>query len=294
MDLRGKLTERQIDQACAALDYQPFIISDDIQTGAAYSWTTGDLTASTYLFKRSEHTPQEWSRFTYAAGMQRQMYDCFVETIAAKYPGGSLLDVACNNGYFPVRASALGMRNCCGVDQGAQHGRAVRFLNEVLGTNAQFREGRYDPKNLPALDRKFNVVCASAIACHLPDPLDFLAYLGSLASDAIFFFDQVVDTEALLVAYWKPEESFASVGKFPYRFNSATRMSRGLLYHGFEEMGFRNIIEIPFEHEWLTSSITAQFKQPGDLAARHYERWKLGAELVPGGSRHRAYLACRS
>jgi SAM-dependent methyltransferase len=294
MDLRGRLTDRQIEQACAVLDYQPFIISDDIQTGAAYSWATGDFSDRSFLFRRSEHTAAEWDRFTYTTGLQRRMYDGFVAAIAEKYPNGSLLDVACNNGYFPVKASLLGMKDCWGIDAGAHYGKSIGFLNEVLGTDVVFREGRYDPKTPFQPGRKFDVVCASAIACHLPDPMNFLAYLGSLAKEAIFFFDQVIDTDALLVAYWKPQEGFSEIGQFPYRFNSATRLSRGLLYHGFEDMGFRNIIEIPYQLEYVTKGIARQFAMPDDLPARHYVKWKLGAELLPGGSIHMGILACRS
>jgi hypothetical protein len=63
----------------------------------------------------------------------------------------------------------------------------------------------------------------------------------------------------LLVAYWKPQEGFAEIGQFPYRFNSVTRLSRGLLYYGCEDMGFRNIIEIPYDLEYVTKEITRQF-----------------------------------
>ena len=97
----------------------------------------------------------------------------------------------------------------------------------------------------------------------------------------------------LLVAYWKPQEGFAEIGQFPYRFNSATRLSRGLLYHGCEDMGFRNIIEIPYDLEYVTKEITRQFAMPEDLPVQHYVKWKLRAELLPGGSKHSAILACR-
>lgn len=292
MDLRGKLTDRQIEQACAVLDYQPFIISDDIQTGAAYSWTVGYEAASTLVFRKQEHSPELWDRFTRCAAMQRRMYDTFLDAIAERYRGGTLLDVACNNGYFPVGAELRGMREGRGIDRGAHYAKSIGFLNEALGTQASFREGQYDPSRPLEIGRKFDVVCGSAIACHLPDPLNFLAFLGSLANEAVFFFDQVVDTDDLLVSYTKPRETFGSIGAFPYRFNEHTRVSLGLLYHGFEEMGFSNIVEIPWDHEWLTAGITAQYRIPGDLPAQHRTKWKLGAELA-AGSRHRAILACR-
>jgi hypothetical protein len=293
LDLRGKLSPAQTDRACAVLDYQPFIIADDIQTGAAYSWTIGYSAASSLVFRRHEHGAEEWDNFTHCAEMQRRMYDTFLRAIAARYRGGTFLDVACNNGYFPVGAELVGMRETWGIDLGAHYARAIGFLNEVFGTQATFSQGRYDPLEPLAIGRKFDVVCASAISCHLPDPLNFLAWLGTLANEAIFFFDQVVDTDELLISYTTPRATFGSIGSFPYRFNEHTRMSRGLLYHGFQEMGFSNIVEIPWEHEWLTAGITAQHRRPEDLPPQHLIKWQLGAELIGGGSRHRAVLACR-
>jgi len=74
------------------------------------------------------------------------MYDDFILEIARRYPAGSLLDVACNNGYFPVRAELAGMRRCAGIDLGRHYRYAVRFLNDVVGTKVKFMHGRYDPR----------------------------------------------------------------------------------------------------------------------------------------------------
>ena len=41
MDLRGKITQEQMERACGVLNYQPFILTDELQTGAAYSWMWG-------------------------------------------------------------------------------------------------------------------------------------------------------------------------------------------------------------------------------------------------------------
>jgi hypothetical protein len=135
-------------------------------------------------------------------------------------------------------------------------------------------------------------VSASVIASHLPDPMNFLAFLGKMAKEAIFFFDQVIDTDALLVAYSKPREGFDELGSFPYRFNSETRLSRGLLYHAFEELGFPNIVEIPHDYEWLTG-VLWHSQVPEGMHKEWRPYWKLGAELLPGGSRHSAVLAMR-
>jgi hypothetical protein len=217
MDLRAALkTDAQREEATRLLDYQPFIISDNVQTGAAYSWMNGSdpRVRPQLLFRRNEETDERWSKISDANGRLRRMYDDFVATIAEHYPSGSLLDLACNNGYFPVRASTLGMR-AFGTDSNAKHALAVRLLNDALGTRAQFQRRLYDsrrrctiwqrvrvpwPLNLPRCD----VVSMVAIMCHLPDPLGFLTYAGSRAKEAIFFMGQAVDTEHFLVSYQRP------------------------------------------------------------------------------------------
>ena len=205
------------------------------------------------------------------------MYDAFVETIARLYPGKSLLDVACNNGYIPVAAEKAGMRLCAGMDLGPQYADSIRFLNNVLGTDVEFFHRRYSPMDrcAEALPRKFDVVCASAILCHLPDPLNFLAYLGSLANQAVFFWGQTIDTEHFVVSYNQPHPSLGDQGPFPYRFNDNTRISIGLFKHAMQSMGFSRLIEIPYP-SWIPEN-----KEPG-----------VESELARG-SRHRSLLFMR-
>jgi hypothetical protein len=301
MDLRGKLSSAQIDRACSILNYQPFIITDDIQTGAAYSWMYGVNVRSQTptLFKKQDFEASEWGRISDANERLRKMYDAFVLEIVSRYVGGSFLDVACNNGYFPVKAQKLGMSRAVGADGGAYFQSSIQFLNEVLGTEAEFIPALYDARLHSApIEGTYNVVSASAIMCHLPDPLNFLAFLGSLATDAIFYFGQIVDTDALIVSYLQPHPSLALTGidmPFPYRFNDVTRLSRGLLYHGLEEMGFKNIIQIPWSDEWLPPYFYIHQHPPhleGETRPEVQQAWKVNAELTQG-STHVAILAMR-
>ncbi len=302
MDLRDALkTDAERKEAARLLDYQPFIISDDIQTGAAYSWMNGGdpRVRPQLLFHRHEETEESWTKISDANGRLATMYDDFVAAIAERYPGGSLLDLACNNGYLPVRADTLGMRPSLGIDGEAKHGSAIGFLNRVLGARAKFKARFYDSNgrrvtgyvrrwrtslipNLPRCD----VVCLLAILCHLPDPLGFLAYAGSRAKEAMFFMGQVVDSEHFLVSYQRPHAALSETQSFPFAFNDNTRLSRGLLWHAFEQMGFCNIIEFPWKAEWLPQRFGQATIEPNEPNAR------LGFELQYG-SRHIAVLAMR-
>jgi hypothetical protein len=132
-------------RACFA--YQPFLISDEMQTGVAYSWLyAADPRVSPPLLFRKAAWAAEWGRIDDANGRLRTMYDDFVKEIARRYPGGSLLDVACNNGYFPVRAETLGMGRATGADLDWHYWLSIRFLNEVLGASVDFQRAVYRPE----------------------------------------------------------------------------------------------------------------------------------------------------
>ena len=271
-----------MQEALQVLDYQPFIIRDDIQTGVGFSWLhwPDPREAPPLVFKRADWAESDWNKITSSNQGLRAMYQAFIQVIAQNYPGGSLLDMGCNNGYFPVAGEVSGMRGCAGVDQGDHQGRAIRLLNTALGTGVEYFKRQYSPERRCAdpLPRKFDVVSASAILCHLPDPLHFLAYLASLAKEALFFWGQALDTESFVISYSKPHPNLSSFHQFPYDFNDNTRLSVGLLKHSMNSLGFSRWLEIPRESGWIA--------MPEGPAS------SLEAELS-SGSRHRAFLFMR-
>jgi hypothetical protein len=173
------------------------------------------------------------------------------------------------------------------------------LLNEALGTDAQFIQALYHPRtNSAPIQGTYSVVCASAIICHLPNPLNFLAFLGSLATEALFIFGQVIDTDNLIVSYQKPDPVLALRNlkiQFPYRYNDNTRLSRGMLFHSFEDMGFKNILEFEWLPEWLPPYFDTRMREPeleGETRPQVQHAWKLAEELRRG-SKHLAVLAMR-
>ena len=257
MDLRPySPSSLLINAAVATLNYQPFIITDDIQTGVAYSWLHSadprDDRFHKFVFRRGRIAPEIWDRAADANGRLRAMYDDFVGEIARRFPGGSLLDVGCNNGYYPVRAELLGMRGCAGMDRRPQHWASIKLLNSITGTSVSFLNRAYSPDSRDAkAGKRFDVVVASAVMCHLPDPLNFRAFLGSVAKEAIFFWGQMLDTDDYLVAYNEPNRFAFTTRTFPFGFDDNTRISRGLFRKSMELMGFRRIVEIPYRENWL-------------------------------------------
>jgi SAM-dependent methyltransferase len=254
MDLRRyDLSTAQLGEASRVLDYQPFYIADDLQTGAAYCLLhSNDPRLSPPLVFRRAEWESEWDKISDANSRLRDMYEDFIKEIAERYPGGSLFDVACNNGYFPVRAASLGMKNCAGSDRGFHFADSIRLLNDVVGTDARFLHAPYDPVSgsMP-LDEVFDVVVVSAILCHLPDPLHFLRCLGRIAREAIFFWGQMIDSDELIISYKPPHPNLSEVRPFPYCFNDNTRLSRGLFEESMIHMGFRQVLALPAQPGWL-------------------------------------------
>lgn len=265
MDLREfGLTPEQIEAGCTVLTYQPFILSDDIQTGAAFSWCNcaDPRFPGGFVFHRQQRGEQ-WNAITQCNARQRRMYDGLIRFIAERFPGKTLLDVACNNGYFPVRAELFGMAPSTGMDMGGQHQKSIALLNSVCGTHAAFVHAAYDSASRRApLDDTYDVVVASAILCHLPDPLDFLTFLASKARRAIFFWGQILDTDHLLVSYQPPHHALHE-RPFPFSFNSNTRISRGLIELSFQQLGFESVEEVPWQDDWLSPYVDERYQPRG-------------------------------
>lgn len=255
MDLRRySPSSLQVAAATATLNYQPFIISDDIRTGVAYSWLHSrdprEDRHPDFVFRRGETAPEVWDRAADANDRLAAMYDDFIAEIARHYAGGSLLEIGCNNGYLPVRAEQLGMRRCAGADRSTRQWASIKVLNNLTGTSVDFYNRAYSPREHRAsISRRYDVVVASAVMCHLPDPLNFLAFLGSLAKEAVFFWGQMIDSDDFLVGYSEPNRFYREA--FPWGFDDNSRLSRGLFRRSVELMGFGEIVELPHRDTWL-------------------------------------------
>jgi SAM-dependent methyltransferase len=246
MDLRPfKLSPAQLDEGIRLLNYQPFLLSDDIQTGVAYSWlyVTDPRHKPPLLFRRGD---PEWQRAAEANDALRKLYDGFVEQIAGRFPGASLFDIGCNNGYFPVRAETLGMKACAGSDFYRNYRRSVKFLNSVVGTHVRFVHAPYRPvRRRLSTFRRFDVVVTSAIMCHQPNPLDFLAAVARVARRAVFFWGAIAPGDEMTINYQAPHASLSHArARFPYEFNDDTRISRPLFDFSMRALGFREVLQL--------------------------------------------------
>lgn len=307
MDLRPyRLSGPNLQFAAQVLNYQPFIISDDIQTGVAHSWLhVKDVedVPQTYpmVMQRSQVDPDTWEKFVSANARLRAMYDDWTKLLAERFPGGSMLDVACNNGYFLVRSEMFGMGPGLGIDLNAGYAASIGFLNLMCGTRAGFLHAPYDPaRHAAALDQQFDVVVASNILPHMPDPAHFIGYLGQMARKAVFLWTCIIDTPELLVKHMRPTAMWGPQGPeqlshFPNCFNRGALVSRGLVDFAFESMGFRDVTYLPEAPTWLPGNMKENFEPKilsADVPPEAHEGFHLINELR-GDAKMMAVLACR-
>ena len=99
MDLRKyDLSPDQIEMAKQCLNYQPFVITDDVHTGVAYSWLHHKdggrrvYGLHEFVFDRSTEQQDIWNKANDANTRLATMYDCFLDHIVARFPGCSLAD----------------------------------------------------------------------------------------------------------------------------------------------------------------------------------------------------------
>lgn len=285
MNLSALLNKKEVGLSAMVLNYQPFILSENVQTGAAYSWAYSDDPRSkpSLVFDRSDYSEHDWNRITDTNARLRAMYDDILDELALRFPGGSLFDVACNNGYFPVGAELRGLKGT-GMDM-YNYSKSFSLLNRALGTKAKFLHLIYDSQNhkMP-IQEQFDIVVASAIMCHLPDPLPFLAAIGKIARHAILFWGQVIDTDQLIISHKPPHPELSRLTKFPHSFNDNTRISRGLFEESMRLMGFKSVVEVEHRNTWLPQFLPYSFNSNPP---------KTLDEELKTGSKHVAFLALR-
>jgi SAM-dependent methyltransferase len=273
MDLREfSLDDKQIRQGQECLNYQPFVLSDSVCTGVAHSWLYSAEAGRTsfapdFVVEKSTVEPQDWEKFYDANRQLANMYDDFVTAIAEHFPSGSLLDVACNNGYFLTRALQNGMTSALGYDL-EDYSQSVAFLNRVVGTKAEFVQSGYDSwKHEIPRCKKYDVVVASNIMQHISDPLYFLAFLAGRAEKALFLFTGMGPSDDFLIHLNEPNK-FYSDRKFPVVFDNDVGLSKGLLYRSLDYLGFSEIIELERRDNWLPDSFLDVGNQKALLCLR--------------------------
>ncbi len=260
MDLRKfSLSDAQIRKASEYLNYQPFVISDKIHTGVAYSWLhhadggRRKYDYNEFVFNKDTESPEVYAKAFDANQRLALMYDSFLDRMAERFPGSSLADMACNNGYFLIGGASRGFSKCSGFDHG-DYSNSIDFLKSVTGLDVSFTHSSYDSWTHKV--EKFephDIVIASQIMQHISDPLYFLSFVASRAKKALFLFTGMGNTDAYQIYYQEPNRFYKDT-KFPVCFDNDVGLSRGLLFKSLDLLGFDEIVEIPWTESWLPRS----------------------------------------
>lgn len=247
MDLRDyRLSAADVQEARRHLYYQPFIISDDIQTGIAHDWAYGK---GIYQMLRKEVSFADWERFCYLNGQLRGLYDYWIGEID-RYSGGiagrSVLDTACAEGYFLYRSKQKGAARCLGYDLAVHLAGTTAFLNRVTGLDIEFQNIPYDMRSHRILGASpSDIVISSAIMVHLSDPTYYLEHIASLTKQALFIFSVFECSDAYRVTFENPRQHHEKDARFPICFSGRNSISTGLLKFAISDLGFQDLIEIP-------------------------------------------------
>jgi hypothetical protein len=275
--------DRQIEEAKklviqGLINYQPFIFPDDLEVGVGYEALYGEFRGMVYWPtadpKRREQlgtrivSNENKHQFTEANQSLRVMYDTFVDEICTHIGDVSrttFADIGCNSGYFPLSFSLRGAKKAVGYDR-ENYSKCFDLFNEILGTNAKFVHQFYNGRTqtIPAC-KSYDVVISIAVLCHLSDPLQHLAFLGSIARRAIFIETAVTNDEDYCIRFGEPNKCYKA-DDFPFCFDNEVIPSERLLRKSLEVMGFTNIYEIPNKEGGMPDSFYKSHK--GFLAMR--------------------------
>jgi SAM-dependent methyltransferase len=290
MDLRKYIrNESQIEKAKqlairGLLNYQPWIFSEDFETGVGMEWMNGEYAGLVYypdidqgLLERSPElrrliiNPEEHEKFHKCNSLLRRLYDGIVDELCTKagdISKLSFLDVGCNTGYFPQSFALRGARESVGCDREKNFAETFDLLNDILGTRAVFYDSFYNPKTREIVGiKQYDVVIFMAVLCHLNEPLNHLKCLGALARKGLNVWTLVNNDTGYTMHYGDPKGDYKE-DEFSLCFDNEISISEGLLRRSLELMGFNHIYEFPANDSALPSFSWGEFRLRGFWAMR--------------------------
>lgn len=274
-DFSGSVTAEQLRRAedlamRGQLCYHPYTFADDFQVGAGYHFLHPPSAAMCH--RPSAYQPGQphvidpsiLGEFVDGNNRLRRLYDSIVTftcDAVGDLSGLTFADVGCNSGYMTFSFALRGAESV-GYDR-EDYTEAFALMNEIVaGRVAQdeqssvmrfspvtFEHAAYSSKTrtMPGM-REFDVVTSLAVLCHLHDPLEHLAMLGSMAKKALLVWAPTVKSDDYVVWYGAPgviePNRFFADAPFPECFTTTTKLSPPMLRKSLELMGFKTILQM--------------------------------------------------
>ena len=242
--------------------YQPLILSDNCCTGTADDWINK---SGVYLMEKDNVRPEEWDRFAGANAKMIRMYNDWIDSIcnlAGSLSDLTVVDTAANQGYFLYEFLKRGAKRAVAYDNDHPllH-KSYKLLNEITGYNVEFISEPYDMMTHKIPDAiEGDIVLSSAIMVHLSDPTYYLKFLGSITKKLLFLFTAIDDNPGYCITYTGEPRTFYKHFDFPICFDAGTSVSQPLIELGLRELGFKKVIELSHQKDWLPISWYKPYK----------------------------------
>ena len=189
--------------------------------------------------------------------VRHSMIFSFLDGIGFNYSAASVLDLACNEGYFTFEAMQRGAKYGLGIDARSQNIDKANFIKSNRpASNCEFEIG--DIYHYPYGDQKFEIVFLLGILYHVENPIGLMRLASNLTSTFLFVETQLCKTNEAIPFGWGSPNHYlagtdycvlhqeqdsgvnplASLGSFSFIPNIAAVVSM------LRAAGFRSVIQL--------------------------------------------------
>jgi len=263
MDLRPYiLDKKQLDEGIRLirrgdLNYQPFILADDVEVGEGqnqhddYRNVTAITDFNVYAPRFNvgkRRPPSDAAYFRRCNQEYRDIYNYVADQICAHsaHPisNYTIGEIGCNAGLNLFNLAKRGAKACYGYDWSDYTG-LFQWMNGLLGTNVQFTRGVYD--NLyhqfkgDAEVAEVDIMISTVFTNHQCDPLQFLAFMCDRARKGVFLWALIhsgIKDACVLYTTEMAGDILGNDRPFPLSFYNGVVVSEPLLRVSLQYLGF--------------------------------------------------------
>jgi SAM-dependent methyltransferase len=286
------------------LFYQPFIITDNLEVGEGQNFcdhykdvkTVFDLNvyAEGIDFDDRKLAPNK-EYFRECNEQYRYMYDYVATTIKSllgdDISNTSFAEIGCNTGLNLFNLAKMGAKSCAGYDWNNLTA-TFNWLNDILGTNVQFRQGIWDnlyhnftTLNVPEVDVMINTIYTN----HQCDPLQFLAYICDRAKKGAFLWVLIShEDEGYNIQFSHEAHDILVNGSlFPMCINNDVSFSKKLFIQSLKSLGFGEVTELAPDmtnnklKHFTTSFMMFYAKRTSEVRSAYWQREHSLKNLIP-------------
>ena len=133
--------------------------------------------------------------------VRKSMIFSFLDSTNFDYQSSSLLDIACNEGYFTFEMLKRGCKLATGIDARKENiEKAIFVKNHLQYTNCKFRQD--DIFKFKSEEIGFEVVFLLGLIYHVEDPIGLLRKAASLTSKYLFVETQLCKNDQTIPFGW--------------------------------------------------------------------------------------------